>query len=451
MPEVSSRELHECPACGAKSPWAPGFVETRTLFGGSRTTCATCWLYNRKFRGVYARWAFGSVMLVTAGYYVSDSAESAVLLALAIYAILYLAVVAHELGHAVTALALGFRVPALSLGGGLHSKVVSWRKTLVLLGPSPVEGLVLISPPSTRHYRKKMALVLVSGAFVFLCAALGYSLTGVDTPLFGDLNSDVASLWIGLNLLMVLNLLPVVSNGPFGALRSDGLQLLDLFKLGDKEIEERVRGASFTEAFLAFQYGDLERAYAVIAPALDSGGMQGKARVLATAVLVSMGKMEAGVVLAKRYLAADDTTLDERAMLMNNVACALVDSESSEITPVKIAEADELTSRAMEILPMTNAVRATRASVLVEMGAYREALALVSDRRFRLESRRTRATVKATLALALAGLGDTDAVARALQEGAALDPLNPHVRRARERAAGMLRGREDTIADVPAG
>jgi predicted Zn-dependent protease len=180
--------------------------------------------------------------------------------------------------------------------------------------------------------------------------------------------------------------------------------------------------------------------------------MQGQARVLATAVLVSMGKMEAGIELARRYLAADEITPEERAMLMNNLACGLVDAELGEITPAKLAEADALTLQAMEVLPIANAVRATRASVLVELGAYREALALVSDKRFRLETRRTRATVQATLALALAGLGDTDAAATALRQGAELDPSNPHLRRARQRVARMPHSRQqEIVADVPAG
>ena len=94
----------------------------------------------------------------------------------------------------------------------------------------------------------------------------------------------------------------------------------------------------------------------------------------------------------------------------------------------------------------------TRASVLVELGAYREALALVSDKRFRLETRRTRATVQATLALALAGLGDTDAAATALRQGAELDPSNPHLCRARQRVARMPHSRQqEIVADVPAG
>ena len=212
MPEVSSPELCECRTCGAKSRWEQGFVKTRTLFGRTQTTCATCWLYDRKFRGVYVRWAFGAAWLVLGGYYVAESAALVVPLALAIYAILYVAVVAHELGHAAAALALGFRVTALSLGGGLHSKVLSWRKTFILLGPSPFEGLAVLSPPSTRRYRAKMALVLAAGAIAnFLSAALGLLVLELERPVFGTLEHELLYLWIGLNLLMVLNLLPIVS------------------------------------------------------------------------------------------------------------------------------------------------------------------------------------------------------------------------------------------------
>jgi tetratricopeptide (TPR) repeat protein len=250
---------------------------------------------------------------------------------------------------------------------------------------------------------------------------------------------------------MVLNLVPAVTNGSFGPLRSDGQQLLDLLKLGDAEIARRVAEGRLTEAHLAFYSGAFERAHAVIAPALESGDVSGKERVLATAVLIGCGKTEAGIELAKRYLRAGDLTQDERAVLMNNVAWALVDPIHSKLTPTTLAEADELSAAAMEVLPMANAVRGTRGAVLVEQGAYREALALLADARFRLESPWARATVKATLALAFAGLGDAGSAARALREAAELDPGNARVLKARERAAGLLQGLQRHAAALPAG
>ena len=437
MSEVSPPELCECERCGVKSTWAQGFVKRKPLLRRHRTTCVTCWAYDRQYRGVYFRSAGWAVLLLLAGYGISDSASLAVLFALSFYVLCYVAVVAHELGHAATALALGFRVTAFSLGGGSLSKVVSWRKTFVLLGPSPVEGLTVLSPASTKHYRKKMALILTAGPLVnLLCAALAYWLFGGQAFAFDSAGQGIVSLWIGLNLLIVLNLLPFVFKGPFGVLRSDGLQALDLLRIGDAEISSRLDASRFTEAHLAYMCGDLERAYAAMAPALESDDMRRQACLLTTAILISAGQMQEAAELARRYLSDDETTIDERAMLMNNLACALIDDEPENLTPAKLAEADELTARAMEVAPMANAVRSTRAAVLVEKKAYREALELAADKRFRLELPRSRATVKATLALALAGLGRTDAAAHALREGEDLDPSNPHVRRARKRLAG---------------
>jgi Zn-dependent protease len=450
MPEVSELKPCECRSCNAKSTWAQGFVKAWSPLRGSHSLCVTCWLYRRKYRGVYVRFMFWIAVVAAAAYYASESVPFAVLCTLALYAVAFVAVVMHELGHAAAAIALGFRVPAISLGGGLHAKVLPWRNTFVLLGPSPVEGLVVLYPPSTRHYRKKMALILAAGSLVnLLCAVSGLAL--LDGLALAVSWQGLVSLSVAVNLLMVLNLVPAVTNGSFGPLRSDGQQLLDLLKLGDAEIARRVAEGRLTEAHLAFYSGAFERAFAVIAPALESGAVSGKERVLATAVLIGCGKTEAGIELAKRYLRAGDLTQDERAVLMNNVAWALVDPIHSKLTPTTLAEADELSAAAMEVLPMANAVRGTRGAVLVEQGAYREALALLADARFRLESPWARATVKATLALAFAGLGDAGSAARALREAAELDPGNARVLKARERAARLLQGLQRHAAALPAG
>jgi tetratricopeptide (TPR) repeat protein len=442
MPEVSEPESCRCGSCGAKSSWIQGFVTTRRAIGRSRTECVTCWLYRRRYRGFYGRLALWACVLLLAGYYFGESVALAVPYALALYAAWYSAVVVHELGHASTAIALGFRVTALSLGGGLRTKILSWRNTFVLLSPSPVEGLVLLRPSSPRHYRKKMALILAAGPLAnFLCGALTFAV--LDAGWFATVAAvqSVAPLWIGVNLALVLNLLPIVSRSAFGPLQSDGLQLWVLPKLSDQEIERRIGGTRLNEAHLAFQYGAFERAHAVLeATVVLSGELRRKARALTTAVLISMGRTREGIELARRSLGENEVTPDERALLMNNLAWALVDPAAGELTPANLAEADELSARAMETLPMANGVRGTRGAVLVEKGAYREAVELLSDKRFRLEARWSRATVKATLALALAGLGNTAAAAAALRAAAALDPRSAHVERARERIARAVDG-----------
>jgi hypothetical protein len=445
MSDGTDSKLSECRLCGAKSAWAQGFVTISGFIGGPRTICVTCWLYDRTYRAFYGRWVFWTVVVVLAGYYQTDSIALALQLALALYGVSYVAVVAHELGHALTAVALGFRVPVLSLGGGIRAKGLVVRNTFVLLGPSPVEGHVVLRPPTTRHYRKKMALILLAGSLTnLILAGLALSAEGVidSTPV-----RALAALVTAVNLLLVLNLLPWVSRGTFGQLRSDGLQLLELFKLGDAEIEKRVSDARFAEALVAFHYGAHERAYATIAPALAAAAdLQGTHRLLATAVLINAGKKAEGIELTRTYLGTGAGTIDERAILMNNLACALVDGDGAEPTPATLAEADELTTRAMEVLAMTNGVRATRAAVLIEKGAYREACELLSDKRFRLDPPWVRAIVKSGLAVALAGLGERVAAAEALREASRLSPGNAAVQRARERAAHLLQGDDTALA-----
>jgi tetratricopeptide (TPR) repeat protein len=438
MSRRSEPELRECASCGAKSAWQHGFVDATGLFRRGRTLCVTCWRYDRTYRGFYVRCAFWAAVVLFAGYHVTESAAGAALFALDLYACSYVAVVLHELGHALAAVAVGFRVAALSIGGGTRTKAFALRNLFLLVGASPLEGLVLPRPPSTRHYRKKMALVLVAGTAVnVLCAAGTWYL--LDPGALGDTARGLAALWIAANLAMALNLLPIVSRGALGTLRSDGLQLLELRKMSDDQVEQRVRNAAFVEAYVAFHCNDPERAYAALAPALAAGELDGS-RVLATAILFASGRGRDAADLARRCLAADGHTLDEQGMLMNNLACALLDPRADGPSAADIAEADTLSARAMELIPMANAVRATRGGVLVELGRYEEAAALLADKRFRLEPPWNRASVQANLARALAGLGQRERAAAALRTAARLAPGHPHVERARQWVAARAAG-----------
>jgi tetratricopeptide (TPR) repeat protein len=325
-------------------------------------------------------------------------------------------------------------VVAFSIGGGLHMKILRLRRTFVLLGPSPIEGLVLLRPSSTRHYRKKMALILSAGALVnLLCAAIGLYVVSGNGLGPNGLASELAKAWIVLNLIAVLNLYPSTFRGSFGPLRSDGRQLLDLLKTTDEEIETVVSTSRLAEAHIAFVAGNFTLAHAALVQDLQSVETSGRGRVLMTAVLLNMGKREEGIDACRRYLAASGNQLLERALLMNNLAWALVDPAGGDVTAARLAEADALSSLALDYLPMMNGVRGTRGTVLVTKGEYRDAVPLLEDKRFRLEARGMRATVKASLALALAGSGHAARAQKALRKATALDPTNVHVHKARER------------------
>lgn len=427
--------VHECKRCGAQSPWQHGFLERRLLFLGPRyEVCITCHAYALQFRWFYWRWAFAAVTAAFLGAWITRSITTGALVAVGLYGSLYLALALHELGHAAAAIAVRMRVIAMSLGGGLRTKVFSWRNTFVLLGASPMEGLVVLSPSTTRHYRKKMAAVLLAGPTVnALCAWVGYVLFGAAPRTFA---SGLVGLWTAANLIMVFNLLPMSTRGKFGQLRSDGQQLLMLLKLKPADVEKLVRDAQLVEAHLAFTFGALDRAHAALAPRIAADDLDDKGRVLATAILLTKGSHEADIELARRYLRAPDNGAPERAVLMNNLAWALIDAPQGELTRARLAEADELSAAAMAFLPMVTAVRGTRGAVLVERGEYGEAAELLGDRRFRLGSRKQRAAVKAYLALALAGLGELESAREALREALALDPSDDRVQRARERIDG---------------
>jgi tetratricopeptide (TPR) repeat protein len=430
-PDAASapRGHHECRRCGARSTWAAGFRPERRLFrGGTAEVCVTCWLYDLKHRRFYRAWGLALLVVLAFSYDRTGSVPGALLYTASLYVALFLALVVHEAGHALAGHAMGLRPCALSLGGGPNSKVLRWRDRYVLLSPVPVEGLVVLLPRDAERFRLKMAVTLLAGPLVNIVAGLLILYLGAGPSEMPDEAARFVLFFLVANGLGAMNLWPFEARSQFGVQRSDGRQLLELRKLGDAEIAKRVATAAIVHARIAFHHGDRERAYSLLEEAFPRDEWPPQAKWLASAALIDLGRLQEGIELTRRCLAADELADFERAVLENNLAFALLDSPGDHL-----AEADELSRAAFEVLPMTMGVRGTRGAVLVAKGDYRAAIALLEDRRFALESKRSRAIVKANLAVAYAGIGDGIPAARALAASAALEPGNAAFERAKTR------------------
>ena len=417
MTSPPPEQRFKCRLCEAESTWAPGYVHVAR----PGYICVTCELYRRRFARFYFVLGVSLLGLGWIAYRVTGSPMSTPVFVAGFLLLAYLSVVLHELGHALATKLAGVQVAVMSFGAGNRVKVVKRGGTFIIFGLLPTEGYIVPSHLSPDHYRKRQALVLVSGA---VANSLGL-LLGIGTMAVVSSNAAglAALLWIGFNITGMLNLLPFTSRGPFGERHSDGKQLWRLIRLDDEKIRQIVAARKYLLAFLEYRFGSPQRALELVSDELGTARASIQISILGTAALVRAGRSQEAVRLARTCLDSDSLGAAERAMLQNNLAWALLEAPGE----TDLEEIDELSAAAFAVLPMILAVRSTRGTALIYNGRPEAGAALLDDQRFRLESPESRATVKSMLAIALAQIGDLAGAKRALSDARGLDPTNRYV------------------------
>lgn len=424
IPEQPDETL-KCRICSAESDWTDGFVADSNVVHGPHHICSTCYLYREKYRRYYSSWLWWIAVTVGLGFFLSGSIPEALLFAVGVYVLMYLAIVLHELGHLIAAYSVGVHVPAVSFGGGLRAKVIRLRNTFLILSPTPSEGLIVPAYSTSEHFRKKAFLILAAGPLVNLVAAL---LGMVALISIGDDLSDYASaaltLWTAINTyLAIVNLFSFTHKTAFGVQQSDGAQIWGLRQKTDDEIEEILRQRNVVLASLEFHLGDKERSLAIIEREIGHGDGSALTQSLITATLAETGQLDRGIALGQAYLENEDLGVMERAMLQNNLAFTFFLAGGND----DLDEADSLSAKAIKTLPMILAVKGTRGSVLIAKGRYEEGVDLLTDKRFRLETASHQATVKSIRAKGLAYLGKREGARKSLSAARSLDPSNRHI------------------------
>ncbi len=418
-------ETLRCRTCSVESTWTDGYVARSNVIHGPHHVCVTCFLYRQKYRNYYWSWLWWTAFTIGAGSVLSDSFPEAVLFAASFYVLLYMAIVVHELGHLLAARAVGVHVPVVSFGGGLRTKVLRFGSTFLILSPTPSEGLIVPAYSSPEHFRKKAFAILLGGPLLNTLAALaGLMLHTAMQDNLTDAAGMALYFWIATNGFMAIaNLWPFTENTPFGERQSDGLQIWRLFRKTDGEVDDVVEQHSLVLASLEYHLGCHEKALAILETVIERSDDSAVAQSLITATLAETDQLVRGIVLSRRYLESPDLNPMERSILQNNLAYMLYLSGDQS----KLAEADELSAGAIEVLPMMLGVRSTRACILIAMGRFEEGVDLLSDERFRLETPGHQATVKSMLAKALAHLGQRERALRSLDAARKLDPASRHL------------------------
>ena len=350
----------------------------------------------------------------------TDTTTGAFLFLMMTPVVTFAAIALHEIGHALAGIAVGGRIVALSFGSGKRIKAVRRHGRFYLFGWRPVDGMTLIDRVPGAAYRWRMAAVYFAGPLVNLVVAMPAVLylrtIGMEIDGLGD---AFAVLWAFVNLLMFAgNLFPFRTTSGYGEVRSDGRQLLDIFRVDDETIESGRENEPLVEAYFEWLYGDLERAANLLDPFLTKRPVRPELAITASAVLIESGRTDKAQTLCEEVLETEEMDPDVRALLQNNLAYSFLLQEDPALLP----RIGELSEAAFVAIPMILAVRGTRGEYLLKEGRHGEAIELLEDKRFSIEKPSIQANVACNLALAYIGLGLIDDAQSAFSRAKKADP-----------------------------
>lgn len=263
-------------------------------------------------------------------------------------------VAAHEAAHAVVARLLGMDVPLIRVGVGSTLATTAIGRTRVQWSMIPIAGFTLPLVRSPRLVRARLALVILAGPLASGAQALlAARWTTESVP-----GHALQSLLVGTGLMGLANLLPMRLRGstPGG---SDGWLLLHLPRLTHDEL---LASNEASRVMASIETGALEPEPASLAD-LPEDAPGERLGIAALTPLLAERWAEA-IALLRSAASRPHRRAEDHALTRNNLAWALVMSGD----PGVLAEADEASAAAIDVLPWQPAVRNTRGVVLVALG-----------------------------------------------------------------------------------
>ncbi len=409
-----------CRICRVKARWEECFVERNTFAHRRHHRCVACDAYLSKHRDFWFRTASSFTLLFFLSYVSMRSVRAALILTLIAYPASLFATIVHEFGHYFAAKSRGLRTAVLSIGGGPWQWHTDHRGTVIFLGASIGEGLIAFSGYKQETTRLDHAIAIAGGPL----ANLLFATLLVGLAKFVDLSPVTTFLTLFLafvnGFVGIINLIPFQTNGSFGLLQSDGLQLWCLRKRDDEATANLVEDSNLNHAMVRHYVGDHKGAIDILEKSSFSERLKTVALTNKSACLAELNRIEEGVSLCRQALTTFDEQTVERLLIMNNLAYMLLLSGEENA----LHEACTLSEEVFLELPMLPAFKSTLGSILARSGKPEKALEILNDRNFRVEPATHRASVNAARAQAFWTLGRNAEAQAAYAEAKRLDPTN---------------------------
>ena len=316
------------------------------------------------------------------------------------------ALVAHELAHAMTGYLTGLEIGGIGFGFGRMVGRARIFGVPIWFHAWPVSGRVYIGSATPRLLRARVWVTILMGPLtnvvLVVVLAAGWK-SWVPT-----VGSPVILAWIVVNLIVALvNLMPVsgvdVAGNPY---RSDGLALLKIPRAPAAVLEIYLFSALLVRMFSYFEREDFAGAQMWAEKALQRVPDNPHSVVALSACKISRGQYSAGCALLAPFLERGDLAPVARATLVNNVAFALAMANVGEAyDPEQLAQGDRLSSEATTLFPCVLEFRTTRALLLAATERPDEALQLLEYVNYATGAARQTSMRAAVRAFALRKLG----------------------------------------------
>jgi hypothetical protein len=317
-----------------------------------------------------------------------------------------LAIIAHELGHALTGWLLGLEVGQVEIGRGPLLAGFELGGVSVRLHFWPMSGRVIFGGRSLRLLRTRLWLAIAmrpvtSGSLLLLTVAYRAAWValagGTAVHLWGIIN-----FWLALS-----SALPAETVHVGRKYQSDGLRLLRIPRVSPEVAQKLLLAAPAVRAMAGFERGDFVAARRWFQQALErEPGNKAMAVSLGACHLNVHEYAQALALLMPILEGAADLDARTRATLHNNLALALLMSHIERgAAGAGPDEPGRLSAAAFETFPCVLTYRSTRALMLALRGRCEEALALLDYVHYRGAGPREASWCEAVRACTLTGLG----------------------------------------------
>ena len=333
-----------------------------------------------------------------------------------------IAMVVHEIGHALCARLIGLEVSTVVIGVGRRL----WRGTIFgtcfTVHAWPVLGLTYLGARNLHFLRTRLWLATIAGPLTNVLLVVATFVLVSPQTFFG---SSVALLWMVVNLITTLGtILPYTFKQGGTTLVSDGLALLQIPGKTTEQLEPHLFTAPLMRAYALFEDGNFSGALAVCNDALERVPGNVHLRVMQSAcrsyTLDFSGALETLEPLLKESATLPPSV---RAAIENNTAFALLMSDPrTDPNSVALLRADQLSARVFALFPCVPAYRSTRALVLTARGRPEETLDLLNYAPYDLEGDAQRGHRETARALALRAMNRLDDSHLAAEASARLTP-----------------------------
>jgi len=458
--------LFRCALCGVESPERSCFIFlNRHGRSPKNIRCVQCAQARRRSTLIQN---LATVLIILAGPFMymgmgfwSDDIKIPLYVEFVLGCLAYpVALVAHELAHAVMGHLLGLELGGINFGFGR----VIWKFQVhglpVQLRAWPLSGRVYLGAQSLRFLRPRLWLTVLMGPLINLVLA------GIAAawwhPLAAVLGAPVVSTWILVNgVVAFFNLLPFSGTDPGGhQYRSDGLALFKIPWTNTSELEVLRFSAWLNRALCCFEAEDFAGALAWLEKAQQRVSGNVHVTLALAACKMMLGEYASGRALLQPLLDPGNLEPAVRAAVCNNMAYGLIMSDvDGQADLERLAWSDRLSSEAITLFPCVLDFRTVRALVLAVTQRPEEALQLLEYRHYETSTGVRRGMRHAVRAFALRKLGRSEeadeAAALAVQGCPALRAemrllgLSVQGQAPEPALAGHLRGlRTSLVADV---